>query len=133
MKDRFLLFAAVVALLMFSVSVFAHHSDAEWNKTPVITIEGTVTEWKFVNPHSEIHLDVKNDKGAIDQWIIYCCTPNDASRAGMGSKSFAQGEKLTIVGHPSIYGRKTMQHEKIMRANGDVVRTNRNTPRDELK
>jgi hypothetical protein len=135
-KKRALLFAAssvTGALLMISAPMFAHHSDAEWNQTPLITIEGTVTQWKFINPHSEIHLEVKDDKGNVEQWIVFCCVPNTAARAGMSSKSFVPGETLAITGHPSRYGRKTMQHEKIVRANGELVRTNKNTPRDQLK
>jgi hypothetical protein len=135
MKNRISILAAFFvagSLWTMSVPLFAHHSDAEWNRSPEITIAGTVTEWKFVNPHSEIHLDVTDDKGTVEKWIVYCCTPNDARRVGMNSKTFAAGEKLTIVGQPSRYGKKTMQHKEIRRAKGEVVPTNRNTPRDKL-
>ena len=135
MKNRMSIFAIFLVaggLSIVSVPMFAHHSDAEWNRSPEITIVGTVAEWKFVNPHSEIHLDVADDKGNVEKWIVYCCTPNDARRVGMSAKTFTTGEKLTILGQPSRYGKKTMQHKEIRRANGDVVPTNRNTPRDKL-
>ena len=57
-----------VSLLVFSVSLFAHHGNAGYvNKE--VTVKGTVTQWLWTNPHTFLKFDVKDDKGNVVPWI----------------------------------------------------------------
>lgn len=122
---------STICCLLFGVSAFAHHSDAEWTESPLITIEGTVTKWEFVNPHMLLHVDVVDKDGNVEKWMIFGAAPNHLKRVGWSQKTFTPGEKLAITGHPSRLGKKTMTHRKIVRENGEWVRTTRDVPREE--
>ena len=108
-------------LLLFCRSASAHHSDAEYESDQLVTLNATVTQFEFINPHQLIRLDAKDDKGNIEQWIAYGGAPNHMSRIGWTSHTLQPGERITITGLPSKYGRKIMLHVKIIRANGEEL------------
>ena len=123
MKDRLLAVLLVVAgLLMISGSLFAHHSDSIYDQKRIVTITGTVTQFRFINPHHEIRLSVKNAKGQYDEWITFGGGPNEASRTlGWNSNTFKPGDKLTIYGFHYRDGRPAMTYLKIFRPDGEVT------------
>ncbi len=69
MKTRaFLFFAVAAALLIASAPVFAHHGASAYDSKKLTTLKGTVTDFQFMNPHSEIFFEVKNADGKVDKW-----------------------------------------------------------------
>ena len=65
------LFALV---LIFSVTAFAHHgSSISYQLDKTITLEGTVTEWEYRNPHPQIYFDVKEKDGSVAQCSTVPC------------------------------------------------------------
>jgi Family of unknown function (DUF6152) len=92
-----LVIAAIAVLLVFSVSTFAHHGTAAYEKDPV-TVKGTVTDFRFINPHSQIYFDVKNDKGEVAHWQGELTAPNKLARAGWTKHSLNPGDQITITG-----------------------------------
>ena len=89
---------AVTALLVLSVSAFAHHGGAAYDMTNPLTVKGTVTEFQFINPHSLVFFDVKNDKGEVEHWQGELTAPNKLARAGWTKRSLNPGDKVTITG-----------------------------------
>ena len=56
-------------VLVFSITAFAHHgSSISYQLDKTITLEGTVTEWDYRNPHPQIYFDVKDKDGAVAHW-----------------------------------------------------------------
>jgi Family of unknown function (DUF6152) len=55
-------------LLVFSISMFAHHGNAAYDTGTSLTVKGTVTDFRFINPHCQIYFDAKNDKGEVEHW-----------------------------------------------------------------
>src|SRR5579862_1002026 len=83
MRTRFSVFAAGIGLFVATAPVWAHHSfAAEFDEKKKITLRGTVTSMEWVNPHTWIHIDVKNADGTITKWMIEGNTPNSLLRAG---------------------------------------------------
>src|ERR1700752_1777347 len=67
--------SAVTFLLAFgfgiiSIPLLAHHGNAAYAYEKTLTIKGTVATWIFANPHSLMKLDVTDDKGNVQHWVL---------------------------------------------------------------
>lgn len=117
---------ALIRLLLswvFLVGVgAAHHSNAVFNHEHLTTITGVVTRFAFINPHSQIYVNVEDENGNLVEWTVTGTPPSAMRRLGWTSKTFVPGEKLTITGMAYRDGRPVMIHLKISRANGESVR-----------
>jgi hypothetical protein len=111
--------------LLGSVTTLAHHSDAEYDMDPlhIVRFEATVIEFRLMNPHLQLVFEAKDAKGNTQTWTAFGNPPNRAARIdGYTSKTFTPGEKLTVFGHVSRYGRNIMSDAGIIRANGEIVK-----------
>jgi hypothetical protein len=102
------LFAVVAGMLVLSVSLLAHHGQAGYNTTEKVTVSGLVTEFQFVNPHSIVHLDVKDDKGETQAWQGELTSPNHLIRADWTSTTLKSGDKVTMSGYRAKSGSNSM-------------------------
>ena len=100
---------AIAALLMAS-SAFAHHSFAMFDQSRTLTLEGTVEELRWTNPHVFIELLVKNENGEDEQWSIEMTSPEHLARAGWRPGTLKPGDKVTLNIHPLIDGDKGGQY-----------------------
>jgi hypothetical protein len=92
---RLLILAAFV--LVLSESMFAHHGlSAYYEKNPV-TLKGTVTDFKWSNPHTQIYFDVKDDNGKVTHWACETLNPARLLRAGWTKHSLNPGDQITIT------------------------------------
>jgi hypothetical protein len=87
---------AVVALLLAGVPLWAHHGNAAYDEKNPITIKGTVTEFAWVNPHVQIYLDVKDDKGTVAHWSVETFSPGKLVRAGWTKEIVKVGDLVSI-------------------------------------
>ena len=62
--------AFVVAALLAATSALAHHSNSAFQGDKVIELKGTVTQWKWTNPHIWIFLTVDDGKGGKVEWAV---------------------------------------------------------------
>lgn len=77
----------------------AHHSfAAEFDSNAPVTLKGTVTKMEWINPHTWMHIDVKNDDGSITKWMIEGGTPNTLVRRGFTRDALLPGTEITIHG-----------------------------------
>ena len=98
---------AGIALFMglAAMPVAAHHSfAAEFDANQQVTLRGTVTKMDWVNPHSWIHIDVKNPDGTVTQWMIEGGTPNTLFRRGFTKDSLKAGTVITVEGYRAKNG-----------------------------
>jgi hypothetical protein len=102
------LFAVVAGMLVVSVSLMAHHGQAGYNTTEKVTVSGLVTDFQFVNPHSIVHLDVKDDKGETQAWQGELTSPNHLIRADWTSTTLKPGDKVTMSGYRAKSGSNSM-------------------------
>src|ERR1700687_2731549 len=97
-------FALIVSLLVFCVPVLAHHGNVAYAEIHPITIAGTVTEVVWANPHVQIFLGVKDDKGKIVNWGIESQSPGILHRNGWNKTSLKPGDQIAITLAPSKNG-----------------------------
>src|SRR5580693_9673946 len=115
------LFSVVAGLLLISISLAAHHGQAGYNTTGTVTVTGAVTEFQFVNPHSIVHLDVKDDKGETQAWQGELTSPNHLIRADWTSTTLKPGDKVTMTGYRAKSGANSMWITKIS-VNGEDLK-----------
>ena len=107
-----------IALLGMSHTALAHHGRASYDATKVFTIMGTVSSFQFSNPHAQLFLDVRDDKGNIEKWIGEGTSPNMLVREGWDRKTIKPGDQITATGNPARNGTYAMRIEKIVLPNG---------------
>ena len=93
-----------LALLVSAGALFAHHGNSAYNETARVPIKGTVTEFVWVNPHSQIYLDVKDSSGRIVNWGVETNSPGILGRAGWTRRSVKPGDEVTIILCPAKNG-----------------------------
>jgi hypothetical protein len=116
MKSTPLALALVcVGLITTAPSLSAHHGTAAYDTTTTVTISGTVTEFRFTNPHVLIFWDAKDEAGSLQRWSGERGGPNSMARnAGWSSRTIKPGDQVTITGRPSKNATHTMAISKII-------------------
>jgi hypothetical protein len=109
-------------LLIIGAQVSAHHGSSNYDMSKPTSVKGTIAKFEFINPHSAIHLEAKNDNGDAEEWIIECDSPNNLGRAGWTRDSLKPGDQVTIVGNRLKDGSKVMRLQKIIFAGGKELK-----------
>ena len=119
MKNRaFMLFALAVGLLVASTPVLAHHGASAYDTKKLTTLKGTVTDFQFMNPHSEIFFEVKDANGKVEKWSAEAASMITMSRLGWSKSLFKPGDQITVVGNRARNGSPAMRLSKVVLANG---------------
>src|ERR1700680_4398119 len=98
-KLRALSAILVVGLLSMAVPVFAHHGTAGEDTTHIVTVKGTVTDFQYINPHTQIYVDVKDDQGNVQNWNGELSNALVLHRGGWNSKIIKVGDVVTLNGY----------------------------------
>jgi hypothetical protein len=105
MKTNFSLALAGIGVVLAAAPLWAHHSfAAEFDRSQVVKLKGTVTKMEWVNPHAMIHVAVSNPDGTVTDWMIEGNTPNSLLRAGLTKKALEPGTAIMVVGYRAKSG-----------------------------
>jgi hypothetical protein len=122
--------AVAVNVLVLCGPAFAHHgAPSLYDVAHPITIKGTVTEFVFGNPHAQIYLDVKSDKGEVVHWSIETNGPGQLRRAGWTRETLKPGDTIAVTlipaknGAPIGFSGWALGGGKIVLANGQTITT----------
>ena len=94
----------IVSTLAVCGPLWAHHGNSAYDEEHWITISGTVTEFVWSNPHCEIFMDVKDDKGAVVNWAIESQSPGILRRNNWTRASVKPGDQITVNFAPAKNG-----------------------------
>jgi hypothetical protein len=116
-RSVFLVCLSALAVVLSSPAI-AHHGGAAFDQTTTIMLRGTMTELQFNNPHVLLFFDVKDDKGATENWSGWLTAPNKLARAGWTKRTLNPGDQITIEGRPHKAGSKVVQIRKLIGPDG---------------
>jgi len=91
---------AILAIGLVAGSLYAHHAAAGIDRTKTVTLEGTVKQFKWANPHSYMEVEVPNAKGGVDTWNLEMTSPAFLVRAGWKSTTVKFGDKIKATANP---------------------------------
>ena len=107
---------------MVTGPVQAHHGNSAFDPSKSITLEGVVTRWQFINPHSGIWLEVTDDSGQTVEWSGEFVSVQDLYRNhGWNKDTFSPGDRITITGNPDRRGRPALWASKLVMPDGAEV------------
>jgi hypothetical protein len=90
--------ASAGVLMAAALPLAAHHSfSAEFDATKQVTLEGTVVQMEWVNPHSWLTIDVPKADGTVERWHIEGGSPSVLLRLGWNRNSLPTGTKIKVV------------------------------------
>ena len=119
MKTKSLAISALAATALFApVRLSAHHGASEYDMTKVVSLQGTVTDFQFVNPHTLVDFNVKDDAGKATEWQGELPSPNLLVRRGWSKNVLKAGDQVTLIGNPAKNGEKGMQIKRLVLSDG---------------
>jgi hypothetical protein len=94
-------FTCIVLLLLASWSASAHHSNAEYDRTQVVELDGIIARVIWRNPHVGLELDVSNADGKTTRWVMGAADLAGTLRRGVPEGTFQVGQRVTVAGFAS--------------------------------
>jgi Family of unknown function (DUF6152) len=125
MRLRTLLF--VLPILIFTVtSASSHHAFSPvYDAKRTITVDGVVTQFRFVNPHAMMLMDVKDKTGKVVKWNVEFAGRLNLEEAGWTADSIKPGEHVKVTGNPAWKSDQRMAFVKLVRADGTELEPGR--------
>ena len=108
----------VVGFLLSAPSLRAHHGLAQFDTTRIVMMQGTVTDFQWIQPHALIHADLKDEQGKVANWALDCGSPLMLGRHGWSQNSLKRGDRMTVFGFRAKDGSSYMSVGRIELADG---------------
>ena len=103
-------------LIFLSIThAHAHHAfAAEFDSKAPVKLSGKVTKIEWINPHAWVHLEVIDEDGNSQTWMVEGGTPNTLLRTGINKNTIQPGTEIIVRG----YQAKDKTCEPACKANG---------------
>jgi Family of unknown function (DUF6152) len=116
---------AVVVLIAGLVAMvsplFGHHGDAAYSSTPLVLKGCVVKEFDWMNPHSLIKFDYKNEKGEVQHWTMEIGSPPSMTLLGWSRNTLHFGDVITAYVYQSKTGAFVGRTNKVILSDGTVL------------
>jgi hypothetical protein len=132
MRNKVILLMTAVCLIGAAIPAWAHHAfAAEFDSNKPIKFTGTVVKVDFINPHSWIHLDVKDASGKVTRWMIEGGSPNTLFRRGITRESLPEGTQITVDGYQAKDGSNKANGRDVTYADGRKIFLSGSAPNEQ--
>jgi hypothetical protein len=96
---RFYCAALTTVALAPAAQLFAHHgAAAHFDPDDLVSLDGAVTEMRFVNPHAFVHFDVTSASGQTTEWRCELTGATLLRRRGWTPETIVAGQQISLVG-----------------------------------
>jgi len=92
--------AALLVAGILALPAIAHHSTAAFDTGQVVRIEGTVTQFRWINPHASFKLEGTAEGGPDGVWTVEMTAPNVLVNSGWKRTSLNVGDKVVAYVNP---------------------------------
>ena len=92
-----------LAVLLCSAPAFAHHSQTMFDQTKTVTLQGVVTKFAWINPHTQLYFDVMTGANA-GNWQMELNSALSMSRAGWTRTQYKAGDAVKVTFNPARNG-----------------------------
>jgi hypothetical protein len=115
--------AALALGALAGADAAAHHSfAAEFSYEDSGTIEGTVVEVLFVNPHARFFIALKDSAGKEVLWDAQTRSPNALLNLGWTKDTLRVGEHVAIEGNLGRDGAHKIWIREVRKESGETIR-----------
>jgi Family of unknown function (DUF6152) len=116
---------AVLGTLLVGLAapISAHHSGAMFDRSKVISLEGTVMKAEYGNPHSIYELTGKEvgvDNAPVKKWVLEAQNPNIMLSNGLKPDTIKVGDKISVTGYARKDGKPYISVATFTDTNGKV-------------
>jgi len=111
------------ALLLSTAPAFAHHSLAMFDMINPVTVKGVVERFEWTNPHAHLYVNVTDNRGNVEEWVIEMDRPDFLKRNGWTGNTVKPGDIIICTGGPAKSGAKTMRGTRVELASGQKLRS----------
>ena len=89
----------VTGILLVVPQLWAHHGMAAFDTTHTVKMQGTVTEFQFINPHAFIYADIRDEKGKVTNWKLELGSLGMLTRyGGWSQNTLKRGDWVKVQG-----------------------------------
>lgn len=95
----FSLILAALCAVAAAQPVPAHHSQGMYDLSTWTTLQGTIRQVRWSNPHAWVFLDVEDEQGRVQTWALEGGRPNAIERLGVRSDHLLPGDRISARCH----------------------------------
>ena len=114
--------AVVILTLVSAVMPLSAHHSWPISYDRLVTVKGTVIEFKWANPHPMMTLEVQANDGRTEQWQIGGPAINRMEANGWTKTTVKPGDVITGIGYQFADGQKIVRLERVVLADGKELR-----------
>ena len=107
-----------MALLALPITVLAHHSMAEFDRTVTLEFEGEIVDVSWTNPHVLLRLSTTDENGNEAVWELESNAVSAQRRRGLTGDLVEVGQRVRIAGSPSTRRDAYLQVQNILLPDG---------------
>jgi len=120
-RTRLGLLLAATLLLPARTAAPHHAFSPVYDDKRTISVTGVVTQFRFVNPHAMMFMDVTDDTGKVEKWTVEFAGRLNLSEVGWTADSIKNNERVTVTGNPAHSIPARMFFRRLARQDGSVL------------
>lgn len=107
--------------MIMGTAALAHHGRGAYDDDVLVSLDATITEFRFINPHAQIYFDVVGEDGEVQHWQSEITAPNRLARGGWTKTTLKPGDKVKIMGAHARNGSNAVRALEIILSDGTSV------------